>query len=148
MFIFRVIAADDQPSASPSKLLNLADYEAAARCRLTEQVYGYYANGADNERTLQSNCDDFRRLSLKPHLLQGVAAIDPQVTLFGKSYASPLFVAPTAMQKLAHPEGELAMARAAEQRTTTMILSTASTYPMEDIPRRRRRDDVVPVVLQ
>src|SRR5215475_3280811 len=114
---------------SASKLLNVADYERAARQLLPAQVYGYYASGADDEITLRRNRADFDRFELRPRMLQGVAAIDPSVTLFGKTYPWPIFIAPTAMQKLAHPDGELAMARAAQASGATMILSTASTYP-------------------
>lgn len=120
-------------ASHPRKLLNLADYEAAARSSLTEQVFGYYSSGADDEVTLRDNRDGFARWSLRPHMLQGVAEANPAITLFSRKYASPIFIAPTAMQKLAHVDGELAMARAAQAARATMILSTASTYPMEEI---------------
>ncbi len=123
----------DPSRPSPEKLLNLHDYETAARCHLPEQVFGYYSSGADDEITLRRNRSDFDRWDLRPRMLQGVARVEPAVTLFGQTYAWPVFIAPTAMQKLAHPDGELAMARAAAATGTTMILSTASTYPMEDI---------------
>jgi 4-hydroxymandelate oxidase len=113
--------------------LNLADYEQAAKDILPAQVFGYYSSGADDEVTLRRNRTDFDRWALRPRMLQGIAAIDPSVKLFGTTYSWPVFIAPTAMQKLAHPDGELAMARAAAATGTTMILSTASTYPMDRI---------------
>jgi 4-hydroxymandelate oxidase len=115
--------------APTEKLLNLADYQRAAARILPAAVYGYYSSGADDEITLRRNRSDFDRLELRPRMLQGRAGIDAGVT----RYRSPVFVAPTAMQKLAHPDGELAMARAAAAAGATMILSTASTYPMEEI---------------
>jgi len=118
---------------SPALLLNLHDYEHAARQVLPSQAFGYYSSGADDEVTLRRNRDDFDRLMLRPRMLRGVESIDLTTTLFGQTFAWPVFIAPTAMQKLAHPDGELAMARAAEATQTTMILSTASTYPMADI---------------
>lgn len=119
--------------ALAEKLLNLADYERAAGRILPAPVYGYYSSGADDEITLQRNRSDFDRLELRPRMLQGRAQIDTGVTLFGTPHTAPVFIAPTAMQKMAHPEGELAMARAAAAAGVTMILSTASTYPMEEI---------------
>ena len=118
---------------SPLKLLNLADYERAAAESLPAQVFGYYSSGADDEVTLRRNRTGFDRFELRPRMLQGVENVDPKITLFGRDYPWPVFIAPTAMQKLAHPDGELAMARAAAATGSTMILSTASTYPMEDI---------------
>ncbi len=115
------------------KLLNLADYERAARGKLPASIFGYYSSGADDEVTLRRNRSDFDRFELRPRMLQGVREVDPSVTLFGQRYSGPVFISPTAMQKLAHPDGELAMARAAHAAGATMILSTASTYPMEDI---------------
>jgi 4-hydroxymandelate oxidase len=118
---------------SSKKLLNLLDYEEAAQQRLPPQVFGYYSSGADDEVTLRRNRDDFQEFELRPRMLQGVREVKPEVTIFGRSYPWPVFIAPTAMQKLAHPDGELAMARAAAATGTTMILSTASTYPIEDV---------------
>lgn len=115
------------------KLLNVADYERAARNVLSAHVFGYYSSGADDEVTLLRNRSDFDRYELRPRMLQGVREVDPGVTLFGQSHDWPLFISPTAMQRLAHPDGELAMARAAARTGATMILSTASTYPMEEI---------------
>lgn len=126
------MTAKPTPSPSP-KLLNLHDYEYAARQTLSEQVFGYYSSGADDEVTLRRNRTDFDRLQLRPRMLQGIAHVDPQITLFGRKMSWPVCISPMAMQKLAHPEGELAMARAAGATGTTMILSTASTFPMEAI---------------
>jgi 4-hydroxymandelate oxidase len=127
------MAMAPDPPAEPNKLLSLLDYERAARHKLSAQVFGYYSSGADDEVTLRRNRADFNRFELRPRMLQGVREVNPQVTLFGKTYPWPVFVSPTAMQKLAHPDGELAMARAASETGATMILSTASTYPMEEI---------------
>lgn len=118
---------------SVSVLLNLLDYERAAREKLSAHAFGYYSSGADDEITLRRNRSDFDRFVLRPRMLQGVDKIDLGISLFGREYPWPVFISPTAMQMLAHPDGELAMARAAAATGTTMILSTASTYPMADI---------------
>src|SRR5262245_16210317 len=123
----------DAPASRPDPLLNLADYQRAAHNLLPASVYGYYSSGPDDEVTLRRNRADFESYVLRPRMLQGVARVDPSVELFGHRYPWPIFIAPTAMQKLAHPDGELAMARAASAAQACMILSTASTYPMEEI---------------
>ncbi len=116
-----------------SSLLNLHDYELAAREKLSVHAFGYYSSGADDEVTLRRNRSDFERLTFRPRMLQGVERIDLGITLFGVHYPWPVFIAPTAMHKMAHPDGELGMARAAAETGTAMILSTASTYPMAEI---------------
>src|SRR3954469_9525362 len=95
------------------KLLNLADFERASREKLTAHVFGYYCSGADDEVTLRRNRSDFEDIVLRPRMLQGIRQVDPAITLFGQKFPWPVFISPTAMQKLAHPDGELAMARAA-----------------------------------
>ena len=86
---------------------------AARLFTLAPQTFGYYSSGSDDEITLRRNRADFDRFVLRPRMLQGVGRIDLGVNLFGRDYPWSVFISPTAMQMLAHPEGELAMACAA-----------------------------------
>ena len=112
---------------------NLAEYEAAARAVLPGQVYDYFAGGADDETTLRWNREAYRRLLLRPRVLVDVNRVDTSVELLGERLALPVLLAPTAFQRLAHPDGELASARAAAAAGTLLVASTLATYPLEAI---------------
>ena len=81
--------------------------------RLEPGAYGYYAGGAGDEHTLRANAAAFARWELRPRVLVDVGEVSTATTVLGTEVALPLLVAPTAFQRLADPEGELATARAA-----------------------------------
>ncbi len=109
------------------EFLNLHDYEAAARERLDRNAWEYFRGGAGDEVTLRENRAAFERLTLRPRVLVDVAAVDTRTTVLGTELALPVLVAPVALQKLAHPDGEAATARAAAAAGTIMVLSTSAT---------------------
>jgi isopentenyl diphosphate isomerase/L-lactate dehydrogenase-like FMN-dependent dehydrogenase len=115
------------------KLHNVADYEAAAAEQLDPGTYGYYAGGAGDEVTLRDNVEAYRRLQLRPRVLVDVDGPSTATTVLGREIAMPLLVAPMAYQRLAHPDGEVAMARAAAAAGTIMCLSTLATSTAEDV---------------
>lgn len=112
---------------------NLREYEDAARATLPAAVYDYFAGGAEDETTLEMNTAAFRRFVLRPRVLVDVSRIDPSIELFGQRLAFPVLLAPAAFQRLAHPDGELATARAAHAADTVLVSSTLSTVRLEDI---------------
>jgi len=107
--------------------LNVWDYERLAEERLEPGAHGYYAGGAGDELTLRDNVEAFRRRKLRPRLLVDVAACTTATTVLGQEVSMPLLVAPVAFQRVAHPDGEVAMARAAKAAGTIMCLSTIAT---------------------
>ena len=113
--------------------LNLAEIELAARERLTPLAYEYYVGGANDEVTVRENRAAFERLSLRYHVLVDVSRRSTRTTVLGTPVDFPVLVAPTAFQRLACDDGELATARAAAASGTVMILSTASTCTIEDV---------------
>jgi 4-hydroxymandelate oxidase len=113
--------------------VNVAGYENLARERLPRPVYDYYAGGAEDEVTLRANRDAFARYALRPRVMTDVSVVDTRVHLLGDDVAFPVLLAPTAFQRLADSEGELATARAARAAGTVFIASTLSTYPIEEI---------------
>lgn len=114
-------------------LQNLAEYEDAARRLLTRAAYDYYAGGAEDELTLRWNRAAYRRYMLRPRVLVDVSAVDTSITLLGDRLDLPVLLAPAAFQRLAHPDGELATARAARAAGTVLIASTLSNYSIEEI---------------
>lgn len=114
--------------------LNLAEYEAAARAVLPRTVYDYYAGGADDEITLDANRAAYSQLFFRPRVLVDVERVDTGLELLGERLALPVLLAPTAFQKLAHPDGELATARAARAAGTRMLVAgTLATTTVEEI---------------
>ena len=113
--------------------LNLAEIEEAARERLGTMAYGYYVGGANDEVTVRENRAAFDRLALRYHVMVDVSKRSTKTTVLGTPLEMPVLVAPTAFQRLACDDGELATARAAAAAGTVMILSTASTCSIEDV---------------
>lgn len=107
--------------------VNVADYERLAAIELDDGPLGYYAGGADDESTLRENVTAWSRRSLRPRVLVDVSDVSTATTVLGTTVASPVLVAPTALQRMAHPDGEPAMARAAAAAGTIMTLSTLAT---------------------
>jgi 4-hydroxymandelate oxidase len=116
-------------------LISLADYEAAADGLLDAVAHGYFSGGAADEITMRDNVAAWGRIALRPRMLVGVGERDPGVTLLGRRRPHPVIIAPMAYQKLAHPDGELAMAAAAVATGTTMCLSTLATTGIPDLAR-------------
>jgi 4-hydroxymandelate oxidase len=113
--------------------LNVMDFERIAREHLSPLAWDYYASGANDEITLRENRDAFDRLALHYKVLVDVSARTPRTRLLGHDVSMPLLLAPTAFHRLAHPDGELATARAAGAAGTIMILSTLSNTRIEDV---------------
>ena len=110
-----------------SEPFNVHDFEEAARTQLDPGAYAYFAGGAGDERTLRANVEAFARWELRPRVLVDVSEVSTATTVLGEEIAFPLLVAPTAFQRLAHPEGEFATARAAAAAGTVTCLSTLSS---------------------
>ena len=109
------------------------EYETAARAVMSTMAFDYYAGGAEDERTLADNREAWRRLKLRPRVLVDVSEVDAATTVLGTPIAFPVLCAPCAFHKFAHPDGELAVARACARAGTIPVISTTSTYTMEEI---------------
>eukprot|EP00188_Purpureofilum_apyrenoidigerum_P003356 Plantae.Rhodophyta-Purpureofilum_apyrenoidigerum.ctg34837.p1 GENE.Plantae.Rhodophyta-Purpureofilum_apyrenoidigerum.ctg34837~~Plantae.Rhodophyta-Purpureofilum_apyrenoidigerum.ctg34837.p1 ORF type:complete len:429 (+),score=73.99 Plantae.Rhodophyta-Purpureofilum_apyrenoidigerum.ctg34837:117-1289(+) len=130
------IEAKNPPELSgPDAPVNIAELHARAKAKLTPMVYGYYSSGANDEQTLQDNEEGFRRLRFRPRVLVDVSNANMMTEVLGVRISFPLIVAPTAMQRMAHPEGELATSRAVAKAGTIMGLSSWSTTPLEDVAK-------------
>ncbi len=116
-----------------SEPVNVADFETIARERMAPAVFDYYAGGAEDERTVAANLRGFDRLHLRPRILAGVHSIDLTTTLLDLTLPCPIALAPTAFNRLADPEGEVAAARAAGTARTLMCVSTIASVALEDV---------------
>ena len=111
----------------------VADFERLAEAALEPGAFGYYAGGAGDELALRGNLEAWRRLRLRPRVLVDVSEVTAATTVLGTPVSMPLLVAPTAIQRLAHPDGEEGMARAAAAAATVMCLSTLATATPADV---------------
>jgi isopentenyl diphosphate isomerase/L-lactate dehydrogenase-like FMN-dependent dehydrogenase len=117
----------------PVEPCNVADYERIAREVLDAGAYGYFAGGSGDEQTLRDNVAAYRRWQLRPRALVDVSGATTTTTVLGAEVSMPLLVAPVAFQRMAHPDGEPAMARAAAAAGTVMVLSTLATSSPADV---------------
>jgi isopentenyl diphosphate isomerase/L-lactate dehydrogenase-like FMN-dependent dehydrogenase len=114
-------------------LINVADFERAASEGLEPGVLGYFAGGACDEVTLRDNVAAWRRWRLRPRMLAGVEEVRTGVEVLGAELSMPILLAPVAYQRLAHPDGEAGMARAAGAAGTVMCLSTLATMRPSEV---------------
>jgi 4-hydroxymandelate oxidase len=109
------------------KPVNVWDYERLAEEKLDAKAHAYFAGGAGDEVTLRENLAAFERRKLRPRVLVDVRSVSTATTVLGTEIALPVVIAPLALQRMAHPDGEIATARGAHAEGTTMCLSTAAT---------------------
>ncbi|KAK0577783.1 hypothetical protein LWI29_000046 [Acer saccharum] len=115
------------------EITNVMEYQAIAKQKLPKMIYDYYASGAEDQWTLEENRNAFSRILFRPRILIDVSKIDMATTVLGFKISMPIMIAPTAMQKMAHPDGEYATARAASAAGTIMTLSSWSTSSVEEV---------------
>ncbi len=113
--------------------LNVWDYERLAEDKLDPGAFGYFAGGAGDEWTLRENLAAFNRYVLRPRMLVDVSTVTTATSVVGTDVSMPLLVAPMAIQRAAHREGEAAMARGAAAAGTVMCLSTVATATIEEV---------------
>jgi L-lactate dehydrogenase (cytochrome) len=114
---------------------NVQDFRQLARRRLPFPIFDYIDGAADDELTKGRNTAAFDDVDLVPNVLAGVAEVDMRTTVLGKELAMPLFLSPTALQRLFHHEGERAVGRAASALGTYFGISSLSTVSLEEIGR-------------
>jgi L-lactate dehydrogenase (cytochrome) len=116
-----------------ARAASVADLREIARRRLPGGVFDYIDGGAEDERTLAANQAAFATATFRPRVLRGMSKVDPTATLLGQPLAYPLVLAPTGFTRIADPQGELAVARAAERAGIPYTLSTMSTRSIEEV---------------
>ncbi|MBV9214790.1 MAG: alpha-hydroxy-acid oxidizing protein [Acidobacteria bacterium] len=115
------------------EMFTLADFEAAAPRRMSSMAWEYLSSGAADETTLRWNRESFDKIKLNPRVLKDVSSLDTRVGVFGQTLAFPIILAPVGLQRLYHPDGEIAAVKGAAQANATYLISSYSTTPLEDI---------------
>lgn len=110
----------------------LADLEAAAELVASTEAWDYIAHGAGDEVTMRANTEAWQQHRLRPRVLRDMTTVDVSTTVLGARVTAPVLIAPTAMHRFVHDEGETATARAAARFGTVYVVSMAATTSLED----------------
>ncbi|CAM9528053.1 unnamed protein product [Heterosigma akashiwo] len=139
MSSFEPIGPASEAIKSPAKSgwepVNVREYEAHAAEYMPKNVFDYFASGANDMITLRENRAAYQRLRMRPRILRDVSKVDISTTILGDKISFPICVAPSAMQRMAHDDGENATARACAKAGTLSTLSSWSTVALEEVAR-------------
>jgi 4-hydroxymandelate oxidase len=122
----------DKLITDPKQALDVFDFEPVMHEKVPPAHFGYMTTGIDDEVTLRANRAGFQEFQLLPRRLIDVSKIDMRTEILGTAFDSPIFVCPTASNKAYHPEGEIAVAKAARAGNHLEMLSTVATTSIED----------------
>ncbi len=117
----------------PSLPIPIEELESLARERLLKEAYDYIAGGAGSESTMRFNLQAFEQWRIVPRMLRDVSQRDLSVEVLGTTLPAPVMLAPIGVQTIAHPDGEVAVARAARNLNVPLIHSTAATKTPEEV---------------
>ena len=123
--------------ANPRDAINVFDFEPVARKNLPPAHFGYLVAGVDDDATLRANRQGFEKFQLRPRRLVDVSRIDTSTDILGAKYDTPIFICPTASNRAFHPEGEVAVAKAAKVGNHLQMLSTVATTSIEEATAAR-----------
>jgi hypothetical protein len=118
---------------SPEQALDVMEFEAAARKALPPAHFGYLSTGVDDDGTVRANHAAYARYEIRPRRLAGAGKIATSVRLLDATWRTPIVICPVGGQRAFHPEGEIAVARAARAKEHLQILSTATNTPVEEV---------------
>jgi L-lactate dehydrogenase (cytochrome) len=116
-----------------AKVASVEDLRKIAKRRLPHGVFDYIDGGAEDERTMVANSNAYARVTFKPRVLRDVSTVDTSTTLLGRKLPLPLALSPTGFSRIADPQGELAVARAAARAGLPYSLSTIATRSIEEV---------------
>jgi 4-hydroxymandelate oxidase len=122
----------DNLISDPKEALDVFDFEPVAKKNLPPAHFGYMVTGTEDEATLRANREGFLKFHLRPRRLVDVATIDMTTEILGATYDSPIVIAPTGSNRAFHPDGEVAVAKAARIGNHLQILSSGATTSIEE----------------
>ena len=114
---------------------NVKDFRKLAKKRLPSPIFHYIDGAADDEVTYRRNTEAYEECDLVPNVLAGVKDIDMSTTVMGQKLDIPLYFAPTALQRLFHHDGEIAVGKAAEKFGTMFGISSLGTASIEEVSK-------------
>lgn len=137
-------AAASGPKKRPSldACLSLRDIEIAAEQILTARAFAYFKGGSDDEWTLNWNEESFSRVRFRPRVLIDISTVSMKTTILGQPVSLPFLIAPAAMAKQAHPDGELALARAAAKHGIAQVSCINASYGYETMSKQKDPNQV------
>ncbi|KAK5457137.1 hypothetical protein LTS15_004918 [Exophiala xenobiotica] len=130
---------EGQPEIEPHEMppldsiINLYDFEEVAKKVVSPKAWAYYSGAANDCLSLNANIDWYKKIWFRPRVLVGVKNVDTSTTILGEKYSMPIFSSPAALAKLSHPDGELAMARGAVAKGTTICVCYGASYSLPEI---------------
>ncbi|CAL5868016.1 uncharacterized protein PFLUO_LOCUS2239 [Penicillium psychrofluorescens] len=125
-------SAGDVPPPLRS-LLNLHDFEEVAQRHLPANAWAYYSSGADDEISKRQSARAYQKLSLRPRILRNISTVDTTASILGYTSSLPVYMSPVGIAKLAHPDGECALAAAAGKEGLVQVLANSSSMPIERV---------------
>lgn len=133
-------AATSAVAARPPPLrsiLSLDDFEAIASRFLSPTTWAYYSSGADDELSVAGNRAAYRKIALRPRILRNVGVVSTATTILGCPSSLPVYMSPSGLAKLAHPQGECAIAAALGKEGMVQVVNTYSSMSIEEIMAAR-----------
>jgi isopentenyl diphosphate isomerase/L-lactate dehydrogenase-like FMN-dependent dehydrogenase len=125
--------AEDADIETPKDALSVFDLEEPARRKVSQGHWAYMLSGVDEDATVRINHEAYRHVQLRPRRLRDMSNVDMRVELFGTTFSSPIYFCPTGGETSIHPDGEIAVARAAKAQRTLQVLSNSSSTGIEDV---------------
>lgn len=122
-----------------TSIINLDDFEKVAKQHLPPNAWAYYSSGADDEISKHENAKAYQRISLRPRILRKIPTVDTTTTILGHLVSLPVYISPVGIAKLAHPEGECALAAGAGKEGLAQVLANGSSIPVGRVMKARVR---------
>jgi isopentenyl diphosphate isomerase/L-lactate dehydrogenase-like FMN-dependent dehydrogenase len=120
-----------------STLVNLHDFEKVAQLYLPANAWAYYSSGADDEISKRNNARAYQKVALRPRILKKVPNVNTETSILGHSVSLPVYLSPVGIAKLAHPDGECALASAAGREGLAQVLANGASMPIERVMQSR-----------
>ena len=114
---------------------NVEDFRSLAKRKLPSPIFHYIDGAADDEITYKRNTESYEKCDLVPNVLRGIKEVDMSTTVMGQKLEMPIYCAPTALQRLFHPDGEIGVGKAAEKVGTMFGVSSLGTASIEEISK-------------
>ncbi|KAH0565838.1 hypothetical protein GP486_000760 [Trichoglossum hirsutum] len=133
MASLKLLSLNEDEKPPLAAIINTHDFEEVARKTIPKKAWAFYSSAATDQITRNFNESSYDRIFFRPRILRNVTNVNIEVKMLGQKMALPLFVAPAAMAKMIHPDGEKALARAAASRGIIQCVSNHASFPLTEI---------------